>query len=596
MSSDKSSWNRFARLKVSRKGVNKRLRKIEKGSLRHAHKFVMSRLDRLANVRRRVSIWVVLVLVMIGVSAVQWHISRNSFTTMTYASGGSYSEGVLGPLENLNPIFAKTSAEKSAAKLLFSSLYRYDSTGNIKTDLADGVKVNDKETEYTVKLKKNLKWSDGHDLTINDVIFTLKLLANPEVGAEISGWRSIKFEKASEDSVKFILPASYSPFVHALTFPIVPEHALKDVKPSNLREHDFSKAPISSGPFAFRLLQNVTSDGSKKVLYLQSNGNYYGGTTKLDRLQLYAYPTQDDIVKSLRTREITGTPELIYNDQPAEVKSMYVAESHSLNNGVYALFNNNSQFLQSKSVRQALALSVNTGKLRQSLSLSTEELSGPILNKLLGKASQPLGYDTKKAKSLLDAEGWKVVGNARQKENVKLKLNMVVLKNNNYEKAAQYLAQAWRNELNIEVDVKVIDPNDASQNILQTILQPRNFDVLIYELSLGGDPDVYAYWHSSQATNNGLNFSNYNNAVADDALESGRSKLSLKQRSDRYEKFANIWKTDAPAIALYQPKFDYIHIRSVKVLDEKTEVVNPVDRYVDVQYWATEKQSVYKTP
>ena len=596
MSSDKSSWNRFARLKVSRKGVNKRLRKIEKGSLRHAHKFVMSRLDRLANVRRRVSIWVALVLVMIGVSAVQWHISRSSFTTMTYASGGSYSEGVLGPLENLNPIFAKTSAEKSAAKLLFSSLYRYDSTGNIKTDLADGVKVNDKETEYTVKLKKNLKWSDGYDLTINDVIFTLKLLANPEVGAEISGWRSIKFEKASEDSVKFILPASYSPFVHALTFPIVPEHALKDVKPSNLREHDFSKAPISSGPFAFRLLQNVTSDGSKKVLYLQSNGNYYGGTTKLDRFQLYVYPTQDDIVKSLRTREITGTSELIYNDQPAEVKSMYATESHSLNNGVYALFNNNSQFLQSKSIRQALALSVDTGKLRQSLSLSTEELSGPILNKFLGKSSQPLGYDTKKAKSLLDAEGWKVIDNARQKENVKLKLNMVVLKNNNYEKAAQYLAQAWRNELNIEVDVKVIDPNDASQNILQTILQPRNFDVLIYELSLGGDPDVYAYWHSSQATNNGLNFSNYNNAVADDALESGRSKLSLKQRSDRYEKFANTWKTDAPAIALYQPKFDYIHIRSVKVLDEKTEVVNPVDRYVDVQYWAAEKQSVYKTP
>lgn len=596
MSSDKSSWNRFARLKVSRKGVNKRLRKIEKGSLRHAHKFVMSRLDRLANVRRRVSIWVALVLVMIGVSAVQWHISRSSFTTMTYASGGSYSEGVLGPLENLNPIFAKTSAEKSAAKLLFSSLYRYDSTGNIKTDLVDGVKVNDKETEYTVKLKKNLKWSDGHDLTINDVIFTLKLLANPEVGAEISGWRSIKFEKASEDSVKFILPASYSPFVHALTFPIVPEHALKDVKPSNLREHDFNKAPISSGPFAFRLLQNVTSDGSKKVLYLQSNGNYYGGTTKLDRLQLYVYPTQDDIVKSLRTREITGTPELIYNDQWAEVKSMYAAESHSLNNGVYALFNNNSQFLQSNPIRQALALSVDTGKLRQSLSLSTEELSGPILNKFLGKSSQPLGYDTKKAKSLLDAEGWKVIDNARQKENVKLKLNMVVLKNNNYEKAAQYLAQVWRNELNIEVDVKVIDPNDASQNILQTILQPRNFDVLIYELSLGGDPDVYAYWHSSQATNNGLNFSNYNNAVADDALESGRSKLSLKQRFDRYEKFANIWKTDAPAIALYQPKFDYIHIRSVKALDEKTEVVNPVDRYVDVQYWATEKQSVYKTP
>ena len=92
---------------------------------------------------------------------------------------------------------------------------------------------------------------------------------------------------------------------------------------------------------------------------------------------MYAYPTQDDIAKSLRTREITGTPELIYNDQSAEVKSMYAAEAHSLNNGVYALFNNNSQFLRSKAVRQALSLSVDTSKLRQSLSLSTEELYWP---------------------------------------------------------------------------------------------------------------------------------------------------------------------------------------------------------------------------
>jgi len=594
--SDNSSWNRFARLKVSSKDVNKRLRKIEKGSLRHAHKFVTSRLDRLSNVRRRVSVWIILVLVMIGASAVQWHISRNSFTTMAYTSGGSYSEGVLGPLENLNPIFAKTNAEKSAAKLLFSSLYRYDSTGNIKADMADSVSVNDKETEYTVKLKKGLKWSDGQDLTADDVIFTLKLLANPEVGAEISGWKSIKFEKASDDSVKFILPSSYSPFVHALTFPIIPKHILKDVRPSNLREHDFNKSPISSGPFAFRLLQNVTSDGSKKILYLQSNSDYHGGAPKLDRFQLYAYSTQDDIAKSLRIREITGTPELIYNDQSAEIKSMYSAESHSLNNGVYALFNNNSQFLRSKAVRQALSLSVDTSKLRQSLSLSTEELSGPTLNKFLGKSPNSSSYDIKKAKSLLEAEGWKSVNNVRQKGNDKLRLNVVVLKNSNYEKVARYLAQVWHDELNIESDIKVVDPSDATQNILQTVLQPRNFDVLVYELSLGGDPDVYAYWHSSQATNNGLNFSNYNNAIADDALASGRSKISAKQRADRYAKFTTIWQVDAPAIALYQPKFDYIHTRNVKALGVNTEVVNPVDRYVDIQYWATEKKSVYKTP
>ena len=229
---------------------------------------------------------------------------------------------------------------------------------------------------------------------------------------------------------------------------------------------------------------------------------------KLERFQLYVYPTQNDIAKSLRTREITGTPELIYNEQSDEVKSMYAAESHSLNNGVYALFNANSQFLHSKAIRQALAMSIDVGKLRQSLSSSTKELTGPILNKFLDKTPQALGYDVKKAKSLLDAEGWKIAGDVRKKENTKLSLSVVVLKNTNYEKVAQFLAQIWRKELNVEVDIKVVDPNDVAQNILQTVLQPRSFDVLIYELSLGGDPDGYAYWHSSQATNNGVNVSN----------------------------------------------------------------------------------------
>ncbi|QWQ32049.1 hypothetical protein KOY48_04105 [Candidatus Minimicrobia naudis] len=72
------------------------------------------------------------------------------------------------------------------------------------------------------------------------------------------------------------------------------------------------------------------------------------------------------------------------------------AEAHSLNNGVYALFNNNSQFLRSKAVRQALSLSVDTSKLRQSLSLSTEDLSGPTLNKFLGKVRTRLVMTSRK--------------------------------------------------------------------------------------------------------------------------------------------------------------------------------------------------------
>ncbi len=596
MASDKPSWKHFDRLRFSSKHVNKRLQKIEKSSLRHAHRFVTTRLNRLSTVRRNVSVWIVLVMLLIGVSATQWMLSRASYTQSAYVSGGSYSEGVLGPLETLNPIFAQTSAERSAAKLLFASLYQYDTTGNIKKDLADGMTVNEAETEYTISMKRYAKWSDGQPLTADDVVFTVKLMANPQVNSSIIGWSFFKIEKIDNYTVKFTLPAAYAPFKHTLTFPVLPQHILKDISPVELREHAFSKSPVTSGPFSFRLLQNATSDGSKKVVHMVANKNYHSGVAKLERFQLYTYLSTADIAKSLRTREITGTPELSYQEQSEEVKSLYESESHTINNGVFALYNNNSLYLQPKSVRQALSLSVPTAELRKLLPLSSAELKGPVLDRFLSSPAKEQSYDIKKAQELLDSSGWTAVDGVRQKDGKKMSLRIVALKKANYEIIANKLAEIWKNQLQIDVEVKMVDTGDVSQDVLQTVLKPRNFDVLVYELGMGGDPDPYGFWHSSRMTGDGLNFANYNNPIANDALSSGRSKLLEKQRTARYDKFTEIWQEDAPALPLYQPKIDYIHLRSSRALNSNVILVNATDRYADILYWAVGKDQVYKTP
>ena len=130
----------------------------------------------------------------------------------------------------------------------------------------------------------------------------------------------------------------------------------------------------------------------------------------------------------------------------SEIKNTYSSEPHTINNGVYALFNSTSQYLQSKPVRQALALSVNVPELRKLLSSETEEMNGPVLNNLLDEKVKPKGYNVKKAKGLLDAAGWKVAGGVRQKDNQKLTLNIVAPKNENYEKIAKRLAELTRSE------------------------------------------------------------------------------------------------------------------------------------------------------
>lgn len=592
----KTSWNKFTPAKISKKTIGKRWRRIEKGSLRHAHKFVISRLDRLAGVSRHISSWLFLVILLIGVSMLQSFNHSQAYVIESVDVGGSYSEGVTGPLETLNPIFATSSAELSAAKLMFASLYTYDSSGNIKGDLAEYMSVNDKETEYTVRIRPDAKWSDGQKITASDVEFTAKLLANPETKSKISGWSFVKSEKVDDHTIKFALSSPYAPFIHALTFPILPEHTLKDIKPEMLQSHDFSSNPVTSGPFNFRMVQNINPDGSKKVLYLLANKEYHRGAPKLERFQLYAYSSSDDIVKGLRTKEITATPELEFNKQAREIQINHTSSVHAINNGVYALFNNNSQYLSKKSIRQALSLAVDMKKLRRDLDLGDSPLNGPVLDRFLSKPSTVGGYNLKKAKELLNNDGWSIVNGVRQKDKQKMTLKLLVLEGEVYEKVANKLADLWRNDLGIEIELRVVNPSDVSQNILQSVLQPRNFDILIYEFQLGGDPDMYAYWHSSQANPNGLNFANYNNAVADDALASGRLRLSDKQRTSRYDKFSSIWQADYPALAIYQAKIDYIYLNSVNALAPGDKLVNPADRFYNIIYWTVNKNSVYKTP
>ncbi len=134
------------RLKInglSAKSFGKRIKKAEKDTVRHTRKFLFSRFSRLSLVRRAVLGWVILIMILIAVSGVQWTNSRQSFVHTVSGLGGTYVEGVLGDIETLNPIFARSSAEKSVAKLLFSSLYSYDTTGSIKGELAESLVVSE---------------------------------------------------------------------------------------------------------------------------------------------------------------------------------------------------------------------------------------------------------------------------------------------------------------------------------------------------------------------------------------------------------------------------------------------------------------------
>jgi peptide/nickel transport system substrate-binding protein len=103
------------------------------------------------------------------------------------------------------------------------------------------------------------------------------------------------------------------------------------------------------------------------------------------------------------------------------------------------------------------------------------------------------GYSVRAAEALLQKAGWKKAANgARMKKKTPLTLRLVTVKDPQYEKIAANLVSQW-GRLGIDVQTTVFDPSTTNQSFAQAVLQPRQYDVLLNELVIGADADVYAY-------------------------------------------------------------------------------------------------------
>lgn len=591
------AWRQFQKLNFDSKKLSKRMKKAEGATTRHAHKFILTRLDNIRSARRQIVGWLVLVGCLIAAVGLQLVWFQQTYLVKAAEVGGTYAEASLGPIDTLNPLYASSSAEVAASHLMFSSLYSYDETGRLSGDLAQNIESDAEGKTYTVKLRPNVRWHDGALLTAKDVAFTVNLIKNPETRSSLRvNWQEVTVKAIDDTTVLFSLPATYAAFPYALTFSILPEHLLKDISPAAIRENTFSRAPVGSGPFAFRLLQQANASGHK-VVHMTANEDYYKGLPKLNRFEVHAYNTQDDIMRALRTGEVSAAADMSSADALRIDKHNYQAVGHPVNSGVYALFNTSSLLLKDATVRQALQQATDTRAIRESLPGNVPALDLPFVNGQLTGADIPhaAAPNTKNAENILEGAGWKLVNGVRQKDGQKLTLKITTTKNDEYEAVLEKLSGQWR-RIGVEVNTNVVDTSNPSINFVQDILQRRNYDVLLYELLIGADPDVYAYWHSSQAGMFGYNFSNYSNQIADTALASARSSLSPELRNAKYKTFARQWLKDVPAVGLYQPVAQYISNHHVRAINNSTKLVSAGDRYANILYWTVNEKSVYKTP
>lgn len=597
MDDQRKGWQQFRKIKLDRKRLSSRARKAEKATRRHARRFITHRIDNVRLVSREITIWLLIIGLLIAGIGVQIALGQRQYSATTTKPGGDYVEGSLGAVNTLNPLFASTNTETSAARLLFSSLYNYDSKGKLHQDLVKNVTISETHKTYTVTIRDDAKWHDDTPLTAQDVVFTVNLIKNPETRSPLRvNWLDISAVALNKTTIAFTLPSVYAAFPHALTFPVMPQHLLKSVTPAMVRESVFSQSPVGSGPFKFKRLQASDIVGGYQVVHMEANPNYYGGRPKLALFELRAYTSEDSIIKAVNAGELSGASDI----SAISAKDLKLTGARvipqAVSSGAYLLLNTKNPILTDVKVRQALQAATDSAAIRKAIGGEVLPLAGPVLNsQLTGDPIKAPRVDIPKAQSLLTEAGWAQSGSYRVKDGQTLTFTITTTKDKELNAALSMIVSQWK-KIGVKVETNSVDTTNATSGFVQNVLQARNFDVLLYKLSIGADPDVYAYWHSSQATMSGYNFSNYSNPLADATLSSARSRLEPELRNAKYHQFAQQWLQDVPGIALYQPVVEYVAGENVYSIQKNTQLITPADRYANVQYWTVAKQSVYQTP
>ena len=121
-------------------------------------------------------------------------------------------------------------------------------TGKIEPGLAESWQIADNKKQITFVLKKDLKWSDGQPLTVDDVVFTYnEIYFNEAIPSNIIDSFKIGVErklpivkKLDNRRIEFTVPEPFAPFLSSLRTAILPAHILQE----SVRNKDQEGKPL----------------------------------------------------------------------------------------------------------------------------------------------------------------------------------------------------------------------------------------------------------------------------------------------------------------------------------------------------------------
>jgi peptide/nickel transport system substrate-binding protein len=514
--------------------------------------------------------------------------------------GGILHEGVIGLPRYVNPVLAVTDADKDISHLVYAGLLRKNPDGILVPDLAERYELSADGKVYTFVLKQNLVFSDNVPVSADDIIYTIQQIQNPAIKSpKHANWQGVIVEKVDDKTIRFTLAQAYAPFIENFTVGILPKHSWQSTTIESFALSDLNSNPIGGGPYKVRSVRKA-GNGLPSSYELVVNPSYTLSQPLIHSIIFHFYPNEKEVIAAYQA----GAVDSINSISPESAKMLESTGSTVYSTSlprVFGVFFNQSEnpILADHAVRQALDMSVNRDYIVTTvLQGFGTSLTGPVPERFLGDSpsvatSSSQDALVQQANSLLDKAGWTLNADGiREKKSTTgtttLSFAISTSDADELQKVAEILKNEWK-KIGAAVDVKVFEGGHLNQNVIR----PRKYDALLFGQIVNRDLDLYAFWHSSQRTDPGLNIALYSNVKADKMLETVRTTSDTKVRLEEYRKFATELKTDIPAVFLYSPHFIYVAPQQVKNL-VLGNLSTPSDRFNSVYNWYTNTETVWK--
>ncbi len=517
-------------------------------------------------------------------------------TTEVPVRGGVVREGVVGAPRFINPLLALSDTDRDLTALIYAGLTRPGPSGALIPDIAERYTISEDGTEYHFVLRDTARFHDGVPVTADDVVFTVERAQDPLVKSpRRADWDGVRVEKVTDREVKFILQRPYAPFLENTTMGILPRHIWLDVSTQEFAFSNFNVQPVGSGPFE---LKDITynASGIPTQYELHAFKNYTLGRPFINRFLVNFYANEEDLLRAYASGTVTSLSAI----SSAAVNNRLTEDSELLRIAlprIFAVFfnQNRNHIFADKNVRLALDKILDKDRIVGEVlngygtvinsPIPPEAVEGHVMH----VSSETIEERRAEAFRLLENAGWEYDTESNQwsKDGQMLAFSVATANTPELKRAAQLAATMWT-EAGISAKVNVFETGDLNQNIIR----PRDYEALLFGEVVGRGLDFFAFWHSSQKDDPGLNIAIYTNSTVDTLLARARTVSDKAQRDELYLAFEDEIITDAPANFLYAPDFLYIIPQQLRGVDIDL-ITTPSERFAGVHLWHTQTERIW---